>query len=139
MFFEEIERNWKPKGGISIGKQVKDEILIAALISCPTVKEAARRAGVGETTIHNRKKNPEFQKKYREACLDLLKDHTAAMQIAMGEAVDVLREVMKDRSEKGGVRASAAEAVLRNGMKMTDQTNILDCLDELKERLDIAE
>lgn len=136
---KELEENGNRKEVLSIGKQVKDEILIAALITCPTVKEAAKKAGVGETTLHNRKKNPEFQKKYREACVDLVKDHAAAMQIAMGEAVEVLKEVMKDKGEKGAVRASAAEAVLRNGMKITDQANILERLDELKERLGLTE
>lgn len=82
--------------------------------------------------MHNRLNQPDFQKKYREACTRLLKDHTAAMQIAMGEAVSVLREVMNNKDCAGGVRVSAAETVLRNGMKMTEQTNILERLEALE-------
>lgn len=105
------------------------------MIACSTTKEAAKKAGVGETTLHIRKKDPEFQKKYREACVDLLRDHTATMQIAMGEAIETLREIVKDKTAASGVRASAADTVLRNGMKLTEQTNVLERLAELEERL----
>lgn len=84
-------------------------------------------------------KKPEFQKKYRTACTNLLKDHTATMQIAMGEAVDVLREVMKDKGNAGGVRVSAAETVLRNGMKMTEQTDILERIEAIEQARGLKE
>ena len=97
---------------------MKDEILIAALISCPTIKEAAMMAKVGETTLHNRLKNPDFQKKYRAACTELLKDHAASIEVAMGEAIGTLREIINDNGTAAGIRVSAADTILRNALKV---------------------
>lgn len=82
--------------------------------------------------MHNRMNKPEFKKKYREACVDLVKDHAANMQSAMGEAIETLREIVKDKEAAGGVRASAADTILRNAMKLTEQANILERLEALE-------
>lgn len=76
--------------------------------------------------------DPEFQKKYRAACVELVKDHAATMQIAMGEAIGTLREIVKDKSNACGVRASAADTILRNGLKLTEQADILERLEALE-------
>lgn len=124
------------KGGRNIGKQIKDEILIAHLISCRTIKEAAEKAGVGETTLHARLKNPEFVRKYRAACLDLLNDHAAEMHKNMGAAVDVQREIMDDRDNPPQIRLNAANEILRIGLAITDKVNILSMLQELEREED---
>lgn len=110
--------------------------MIAALIACPTIKEAAAQAKIGETTLHKRLNDPEFQKKYRDACAKLVKDHAAAMQAAVGEAILTLREIVKDKSNACGVRASAADTILRNSLKLTEQANILERLDNLEQRIE---
>lgn len=114
------------------GKHVKDEILIACLISCRTIKEAAEKAGIGETTLHNRLNKPEFVKKYRAACLDLLNDHAAAMHVNMGAALKVQREIMENEDNPPQVRLNAANEILRIGLSITDKVNILSMLQELE-------
>ena len=94
---------------------------------------------IGETTIHTRLKKPEFQKKYRSACVDLVKDHASKMQIIAGEAIETLREIIKDKETASGVRASAADTILRKALKLTEQANILERLQELEERLEGTE
>lgn len=121
---------------IYIGKRISDEIIIAALITSPTIKAAAEMAKIGETTLHNRLNNPAFQRKYRAACVDLVKDHAATMQIAMGEAIGTLREIIKDKSNACGVRASAADTILRNGLKLTEQADFLERLEALEAEKD---
>ena len=113
-----------------IGKQVKDEILIAYLISCRTIKEAAEKAGIGETTMHSRMNKPEFIKRYREACLDLLNDHAAAMHVNMGAAVETQREIMDNKQNPPQVRLNAANEILRIGLEITNKVNILSKLKE---------
>lgn len=93
-------------------------------------------AKIGETTLHNRLNNPAFQRKYRAACVDLVKDHAATMQIAMGEAIGTLREIIKDKSNASGVRASAADTILRNGLKLTEQADFLERLEALEAEKD---
>ena len=114
------------------GKHVKDELLIACLISCRTIKEAAEKAGIGETTLHNRLNKPEFVKKYRAACLDLLNDHAAAMHVNMGAALKVQREIMENEDNPPQVRLNAANEILRIGLSITDKVNILSMLQELE-------
>ena len=121
---------------IYIGKRISDEIIIAALITSPTIQAAAEMAKIGETTLHNRLNNPAFQRKYRAACADLVKDHAATMQIAMGEAIGTLREIIKDKSNASGVRASAADTILRNGLKLTEQADFLERLEALEAEKD---
>lgn len=106
--------------------------MIAHLISCRTIKEAAEKAGIGETTLHNRMKKPEFIRKYRAACLDLLNDHAAAMHVNMGAAVEVQREIMDNKKNPPQVRLNAANEILRIGLSITDKVNILSMLQELE-------
>lgn len=106
--------------------------MIAYLISCRTIKEAAEKAGIGETTIHARMKKPEFIKKYRAACLDLLNDHAAAMHVNMGAAVKVQREIMDNEDNPPQIRLNAANEILRIGLSITDKVNILSMLQELE-------
>lgn len=107
-------------------------MLIAALISCRTIKEAAEKAGIGETTLHTRMKKPEFIKKYRAACLDLLNDHAAALHVNMGAAINTQREIMDNEDNPPQVRLNAANEILRIGLSVTDRVNILGKLNELE-------
>lgn len=82
--------------------------------------------------MYTRMKKEEFQKKYRAACRDLLKNHTAALQAHMGAAVDATREIMDNSDNAPQVRLNAADAILRHGLRLTEQMDILDRLDELE-------
>ena len=98
----------------------------------PTVKEAAEALGIGETTIHRRKSTAEFKKLYRDTCRDMLTGHTMTMQTAVGDAVATLREIAADRNTAAGVRVSAADSIIRNAVKLTEQMDIIERLEELE-------
>lgn len=51
--------------GTKIGR--KQEDAIAALLTQPTLAEAARQTGVGEKTLRRWQQDPSFQSAYREA------------------------------------------------------------------------
>ena len=63
----------------------KDEIIIAALISNPTVAAAA--CGVSETQIYARLRNAAFKEKYDAARRELLEQSTAYIQGIVSEAI----------------------------------------------------
>jgi hypothetical protein len=110
----------------------KDEAIIAALLSTPTVKAAAVKAGIGETQLRARLRDPEFNEKYKTARRELLQESTNALQTHLQTAVQVLYDVMTDTEASQQTRVNAAEAVIRNNLKMTEQTDILTRLDELE-------
>ena len=53
---------------------------IQALLTSPTKAEAARAAGVGESTLRQYLKDPEFITAYREAVRELLESATRQAQ-----------------------------------------------------------
>lgn len=110
----------------------KDELIIAALISNPTVKAAAAACGVSETAVFDRLKKPEFKKRYAEARYQLLEQSTAFMQGLVGEATAKMRDVMNDPAAAPQVQLNAADAILKNCYKLTEQNDILTRLDALE-------
>ena len=54
------------------------------------------------------------------------------MQTAVGDAVEVLREVVKDRNVAAGVRVSAADSIIRNAMRLTEQMDIVQRIEQLE-------
>lgn len=65
-----------------------DDRIIAALLSCSTVREAAEVAGVSERTIYTRLKEKDFKTSLEKARRELWKGHTQALQGQLGKAID---------------------------------------------------
>lgn len=110
----------------------KDELIISALISNPTVRAAAAACGVSETQIYSRLRQPAFKEKYDTARRGLLEQSTAYLQGIVSEAIEKMRDVMNDPDAAPQVQLNAAEAITRTSLKLTEQTDILTQLAELK-------
>lgn len=78
-------------------KQTKDERILAALISSPTIRAASELCGVSETQIYARLRNPEFEERYRNARKELLEGATRALQGSLSNAVAVMDEICHDK------------------------------------------
>lgn len=109
----------------------KDERIIAALISRPTVRAAAEACGVSETQIYARLRNPAFKEKYDRARRGILEQSTAYIQGLTGEALQKMRDVMNDADAAPQVQLNAASAIVSNCLKLTEQTDVLGQLAEL--------
>lgn len=110
----------------------KDEIIISALLSNPTVRGASAACGVSETQIYARLRNSKFKERYDKARHELLERNTAALQGHVSAAIDTMGQIVSDQDAPQQVRLNAAEAILRNSLKLTEQTEILSCLDALE-------
>lgn len=110
----------------------KQQKALVALLTQPTKEKAATAAGITSKTLRSYMDDPEFLAEYRKAFSDLVEDATRKVQQTLDPAVAVLREVMEDVSENGQVRVSAARSVLEYGLKMTEQTDILNRLQDLE-------
>lgn len=110
----------------------KDELILAALLSNPTVRAAAAACGVSETQIYARLRTPEFKERYNNARHELLAQSTTFVQGLVGDAIKKMRDVMNDPDASQQVQLNAAEAITRNSLKLTEQTDILAQIAELK-------
>ena len=110
----------------------KDELIIAALLSNPTVRAAAAVCGISETQIYDRLRKPAFKEKYDQARLELLQQSTGYLQGIVGDAIRKMYEIMNDPDNAATVQLQAATAITRTQLAMTEQTDILTQLAELK-------
>ena len=114
----------------------KDEQILCALVSNTTIKSAARECKVAESTIYARLKDPEFKKQYDTMRLDLLERNTAQIQMQLGSAIQTMADVMNDSENSPQVRLNAADALIRNNLKLTEQADILRRLEALERMRD---
>lgn len=110
----------------------KDELIITALLSNPTVRAAAAACGMGETQVYARLRNPAFKARYDRARLETLQQSTAYLQGIVGDAIRKMYDIMTDPDNAPTVQLQAAQAITRTQQAMTEQTDILAQLAELK-------
>lgn len=105
------------------------------LLTCPTLKEAAEKSGVSLTMLYRLRKTEEFQIVLHRVKSEIFND---AMHKAQGyclEALEVLREVMKNENATDSSRVSAARNILDIGVTLFEEEQIIQRLDELERRL----
>ena len=56
----------------------------------------------------------------------------AALQTHLGAAIEAMGEIVNDKETNPQTRLNAAEAVIRNTLKLTERTDVLDRLDALE-------
>lgn len=98
----------------------KEELAIAALLSAPTLAEAAHTAGISEPTLWRWLQREEFQTAYRAARREAVSQAVAHLQHVCGEAVETLRGVMTNDEAPASARVSAAKTVLELSLKATE-------------------
>ena len=105
---------------------------IAALVSEPTKKAAAEKAGISESTLRSYLADPDFQKAYKAAFADLVSDATKQAQRSLSPALKTLREIVEDAEETATARISAARSLLEYGLKLTEINDILRDLEGME-------
>src|SRR5437764_9980785 len=116
----------------------RQEKAIIALLNQPTMKEAAEAAGVSEVTLWRWLQNADFRSSYMEARRLAVQRAIARTQAATSEAVETLREVIRDKSAKGSERIAAAKAILDYAMKGVELEDYEQRLEELEAKLAAA-
>lgn len=109
-----------------------DESIVSALMETATISAAAKRLCVSRSTVSKRMQDPDIQKLWREARTAALEASTAALQGATGQAVETARQTLTDPETSTQVRLNAAQLVLSNALRFTEQTDVLRRLDALE-------
>ncbi len=110
----------------------KHEIAIVALLTEPTLKQAAKKAGIGEATLWRWMQDLDFAKQYRVAKRQAVSQAISKLQQACGEAVDTLCSIMKDEEAPAPSRVSAAKAVLDTAIKAIEIEELESRIEELE-------
>ena len=98
----------------------KQEALISALLTTPTLADAAHTAGIGEVTAWRWLKDATFQAAYREARRQVVQQAIVQVQQATGEAVATLRQVMQAAEAPASAKVSAAKTILETAVKAVE-------------------
>ena len=109
----------------------QEEAALAALLSLPTIAEAATLAGISESTLLRWLREPTFQQRYRAARRQVVEHAISGLQQAAGEAVEALR-----RNLTCGVPASeiaAARAIIDQAVKGVELIDLAERVEQLEE------
>lgn len=109
----------------------KQEQVIAALLSCRTIAEAADQAGVGERSIYRYLNEPGFQEAFRAARRRVLSRTTARLQQAAEDAVATLTAMLHEGPAYS--RVSAARSILEWSFRAMEIEDVVARLEALEE------
>lgn len=111
---------------------ISDEIIISALLSCPTLEAAAQQCKLSIRQLYERRQNPDFVRKLTEAQTEALATTTRYLQKATGSAANVLVDIAESLGRPAQVRISAARAVLDMAAKYTEAVDVQARLEALE-------
>lgn len=102
----------------------KQERAISALLQAPSLKEAAKEAGISEATLHRWLKDEAFQMAYRAAKKEVVDHAICRLQQSSGKAVKALVEIMGSAISPASARVSAARTILETSIKAVEMENL---------------
>lgn len=99
---------------------ISNEKIMAALIATGSVRA--------------RLNDPDFRAEYEKAKSEILTEACDALGARLTLAVDVLCEVLENDATPATVKVSAADSILRQGLRYVEVANVLRRLDALEQR-----
>jgi AcrR family transcriptional regulator len=111
-------------------KETNKEKVLIALVETSSIREAAKKSGIGEATIYRYLQDKEFLAEYRNARRQTVETAIAQMQNAASEAVERLKELQ--HCENPAVAARCAQIIFENALRGLETTDILERLEILE-------
>lgn len=114
-------------------KRNRDEAILAALVTCGSIRQAAKRAFCSESTVRNKLKDAEFLERYKATKQCFLAEACDAISARLTLAIDTLSDIVEDEKTPTTIKVSAADALLRHGLRYIEANNILVRLEKLEQ------
>lgn len=108
---------------------------IVALLTCPTITEAANEAGVSKRTLQRWLDDPGFRAELTIREGEALSGITRRLVGLADQAVKSIAEILSDPGLPSLTKLRAAEAVLSNLLKLRDQVDIENRIAKLERTL----
>lgn len=112
------------------------EAAIIALLTAPSIEEAAKTVGVGATTIYRWMKLPQFQEELKEARRQAVSLAIGKLQRSTSAAVKVLQDVAENDEAPASARVSAAKTILEMALKAVELDDIINRLEEIEKAME---
>ena len=109
--------------------------LVSALLTAPTLTEAAKAAGVSDVTAWRWLKLPAVAAAYREARRAVVHQAMTRLQQVCGTAVDTLEAIMGDPEATPSSRVTAARCALDLAVKAVELEDLEARITALEHRL----
>jgi len=130
---EKENNSLTPKNNNSLPK--KQESALAALLACPTMKEAAFASGVSEVTLWRYMQDEKFLLRYRKARRDVVEHAVMRLQHDAGEAAKVLSAIAKDTQASASSRVAAARTIIDQAMRAVEMGELQGRIEQLETRI----
>jgi hypothetical protein len=111
----------------------KQDAAIIALLAYPTIPEAAKACGVGETTLWRWLQDPDFQVAYRQARRQVVEKAIVELQRACSDAVKTLTRNLN--CGQPAVEVSAAKVILDQATKGVELSDLVERVEQLESLL----
>lgn len=112
------------------------EAFIACLLTTPTVKQAAKAAGIAEATAGRWMKDPGFKTAYAEARRQALGEVLALVQQSMLGAVAVLRTKMLAADSPPWLQVQCAKHLLDLGLRAVEIEQVMHRMEDLVQQME---
>ena len=99
-------------------KTIPDSTVIAALLSCPTLDAAAQQCGLSVRQLYERRQDPDFIRKLREAQTDALAGAVRFIQKNTAIAAETLVAICRNGQEQN--RLTAARTLLDQATRLSE-------------------
>jgi hypothetical protein len=107
------------------------------LLTEKTIKDAAAKAGVGESTLRRWIVEPTFAATYKAALAHVYEGGLSLLQSSIESGVKTLREICEDAAAPHQVRVSAAKSLVEFSLKARDQSDTQERLKAVEEYIDL--
>ena len=111
----------------------KQQNVLTALLQTTTIREAAKLAGVSESTIYNYKRDPAFRDAYRQARRDRLDVARRGLEDLAVAANRALKEVLESADSPANAKVAAARSIWTLITRSADDEELADLLEELRQ------
>lgn len=98
-------------------REEKREIALAALITCPSIETAAKKAGIGKSTMYALLREPDFKTEYEERQRKILDQACESVLHGVQNASETLWKVCTDENINPQTRVQASRAILEYALK----------------------
>lgn len=105
-------------------KNSRREMAMAALISSPTVRDAAKASGISESSLWVYLQDPDFSQEYEDKKGAIVAVAAERLRSRLDSATETVHSIMTDDTAPPQVRISAARMFFEYAAKYTDLSDV---------------
>lgn len=113
----------------------KKQRCITALLSEPSIRDAARVVGITEQTVHRWLKSDDFQREYQAARSDLYQFGITRLQAMMSQAIDRIEGLLDAKDTPPTVLLGTCKLVIESAQASYREEEFIERLKRLEKEL----